>query len=291
MKYDCYLIGPVSLDYDEAVDGVVKKFIGGALIYSSYAELAGGRKIGAVTKMAKEDQYVLDPFYIRDLTVLPSKATTSIHNVYHTPDRERRTATVRGIMDSFRAADIPEVEAEIFQMAGLIYGDYDDELFPFLAKKGKVACDMQGFLRRAEDGALLFYDWEEKRKYLPYITYLKTDAAEAEIMTGLSDRREAAKKLFDWGAKEIMITHHTEVLVYDGETFYTCPLRARNLSGRTGRGDSTFGSYITERIDKNIPDALLYASALVSLKMETFGPFKGSRRDVEKYIQELYPEY
>ncbi|MDF2656085.1 MAG: ribokinase [Bacillota bacterium] len=233
MKYDCYLIGPVSLDYDEAFDGVV----------------------------------------------------------YYTADRERRTATVRGTMDPFRAADIPDVEAEIFQMAGLIYGDYDYELFPFLAKKGKVACDMQGFLRRAEDGALLFYDWEEKKDYLPYITYLKTDAAEAEIMTGLSDRREAAKKLFDWGAKEIMITHHTEVLVYDGETFYTCPIRARNLSGRTGRGDSTFGSYITERIDKNIPDALLYASALVSLKMETFGPFKGNRRDVEEYIQELYPEY
>lgn len=291
MKYDCYLIGPVSLDYDEAFDGVVKKFIGGALIYSSYAELAGGRHIGAVTKMAPEDQYVLDSLFIKDLTVFPSKATTSIHNTYHTPDRERRTASVKGTADTFMVKDIPEVEAEVFQLAGLIYGDYDTDLFPFLAEKGKVACDMQGFLRRAEGGRLVFRDWEEKEVYLPYITYLKTDAAEAETMTGCSDRREAAKQLHDWGAKEVMITHHTEVLVYDGKTFYTCPLRARNLSGRTGRGDSTFGSYITERIDKTIPEALLFASALVSLKMETFGPFKGTRQDVLAYIQELYPEF
>lgn len=291
MKYDCYLIGPVSLDYDQAFDGAVKKFVGGALIYGSYAELAGGWHIGAVTKMAPQDQYVLDSFYIKDLVALPSKATTSIHNTYLTPDRERRTAAVKAVADPFRIEDIPDVEAEIFQLAGLIYGDYDTALFPFLAAKGKLACDMQGFLRRAEGGSLVFRDWEEKETWLPYITYLKADAAEAEVMTGCSDRQEAAKQLFRWGAKEIMITHHTEVLIYDGETFYTCPLRARNLSGRTGRGDSAFGSYITERIERPIPEALLYASALVSLKMETFGPFKGDRQDVQAYIQELYGEY
>lgn len=291
MKYDCYLIGPVSLDFDQSYDGTIKKFVGGALIYGSYAEIAGGRHIGAVTKMAPEDQYVLDPFCIKDFTVLSSKMTTSIHNTYVTPDRERRNATVKGTIDTFTIEDIPCVEAEIFQMAGLTYGDYDTALFPYLAGKGKVACDMQGFLRHAEEGNLVFRDWAEKETWLPYITYLKADAAEAEIMTGLTDRREAARQLFQWGAREIMITHNTEVLIYDGENFYTCPIRARNLSGRTGRGDTTFGSYITERIDQSIPEALLYASALVSLKMETFGPFKGTRQDVMSYIQELYAEY
>ena len=80
-----------------------------------------------------------------------------------------------------------------------------------------------------------FHDWAEKKKYLPMIHYLKTDAAEAEILTGLTDRAEAAKKLYGWGAKEIVITHNTEVLAYDGNKIYTCPIKARNLSGRTGR--------------------------------------------------------
>jgi sugar/nucleoside kinase (ribokinase family) len=123
---------------------------------------------------------------------------------------------------------------------------------------------------------------------LPYIDYLKTDAAEAEILTGLTDRTEAAKLLYSWGAKEVLITHNTEVLAYDGEKIYTCPIKARNLSGRTGRGDTTFAGYITERQHASIEEALLYCTALVSLKMETPGPFMGTREDVLEYIREFY---
>ena len=135
---------------------------------------------------------------------------------------------------------------------------------------------------------MAFHDWAEKREYLPCIDYLKTDAAEAEILTGLTDRAEAAKLLHQWGAKEVLITHNTEVLAYDGERIYTCPIKARNLSGRTGRGDTTFAGYITERQRTGIDEALLYCTALVSLKMETPGPFQGCREDVESYIREFY---
>ena len=121
-----------------------------------------------------------------------------------------------------------------------------------------------------------------------YIDFLKTDAAEAEILTGLTDRVAAAKLLHSWGAKEVMITHNTEVLVYDGNEIYTCPIKARNLSGRTGRGDTTFAGYINERLRASVPEALQYCTALVSLKMETPGPFMGTREDVLNYIKEFY---
>ena len=127
-----------------------------------------------------------------------------------------------------------------------------------------------------------------KKEFFPYITYLKTDAAEAEILTGTSDRREAARLMVEWGVKEALITHNTEVLVYDGKDYYTCPLKPRGLDGRTGRGDTTFSAYITERERASIPQALEYASALVSLKMETPGPFKGKREDVETFIHQYY---
>ncbi|NCA92272.1 ribokinase, partial [bacterium] len=92
----------------------------------------------------------------------------------------------------------------------------------------------------------------------------------------------------NWGAKEIMITHNTEVLIYNGKEFFTCPIKARNLTGRSGRGDTTFAAYITERLNNDIPSSLLTATALVSHKMETPGAYRGSREDVEKYIKEFY---
>jgi hypothetical protein len=38
----------------------------------------------------------------------------------------------------------------------------------------------------------------------------------------------------------------------------------------------------------DIPASLLYATACVSLKMETPGPFTGTRADVEQYIADFY---
>ena len=158
------------------------------------------------------------------------------------------------------------------------------------SEKAPVAVDVQGFVRHAdkESGKMFFCDWADKEKILPFITYLKTDAAEAEILTGKSDRREAARILHSLGAKEILITHNTEVLAFDGNDFYTCPIKSRNLSGRTGRGDTTFAAYINERLNCSVEKALLYATATVSLKMETPGAFTGTREDVENYISLFY---
>lgn len=172
----------------------------------------------------------------------------------------------------------------------VIIGDFPNEMIKQCAKKAAVAVDVQAYLRHVneENGKMYFEDWADKKEILPYVTYLKTDAAEAEILTGTSNREQAAKILHSLGAKEILITHNSEVLVYDGEKIYTCPIKARNLSGRTGRGDTTFAAYITERLTKDIPSALLYATATVSLKMETPGAFRGTMEDVEKYIEEFY---
>ena len=95
--------------------------------------------------------------------------------------------------------------------------------------------------------------------------------------------------LYEWGAKEILISHNSEMLVYDGKDYYTCPVKARNLSGRTGRGDTTFGAYLAKRMmGVSIPDALLFATAAVSLKMETPGPLQGPEQAVLDYIKEFY---
>lgn len=187
-------------------------------------------------------------------------------------------------------SDVPDVESEIFHLAGLINGDFEPGMIEALSKRGKVAVDMQGYLRclNRETMEMYFEDYAAKKDILPYIHFLKTDAAEAEILTGTADRAEAAKMMYDWGAKEIIITHNTEVLVYDGKEIYTCPIKSRNLSGRTGRGDTTFAAYMTERLHADIPTALRFATAMVSYKMETPGPFKKRRSDVEEYIKLFY---
>jgi sugar/nucleoside kinase (ribokinase family) len=290
-RYDNFVIGHISID-ENIYQGKTVREIGGAVFYSSCASHAIGHKTGILTKLSPQDRRYLEAFTVfkEDMTALDSRDTTSIRNVYISADRERRICTALSIADPFTINDIPDnMDSRIYHFAGLISGEFDSEMIKFLHNKGKVALDVQGFLRAvAENQEMVFKDWKEKEEYLPYIDYLKTDAAEAEIMTGTKDREKAAEILLGWGTKEIMITHHKEVLIYNGKKHYICPLKPRNLSGRTGRGDTCFSVYITERLDKGIEEALLFAAALVSLKMEKPGPFKGTRDEVKNYINKHY---
>ena len=293
-QFDTFIIGELCIDEVVNFDGSSEFSIGGAVVYSSYAALAGGNKVGILIKSGASEKmmpYIL-PVHNHSIYWRESdKGTSSIRNVFLDDKRERRTTTALAQGSQIVAAEIPDdVQAKVFHLAGLMNGDYEDAIIPALAKRGKVALDMQCYLRTPDPktGEMIYGDWPRKKELLPYITYLKTDAAEAEILTGKSDRREAARLMVEWGVKEALITHNTEVLDYDGKDYYTCPLKPRGLDGRTGRGDTTFSSYITERERVDIPQALEYASALVSLKMETPGPFKGNRKDVEEFIQMYY---
>lgn len=290
-EYDVLVIGPVSLDYNIDYLGNERKEVGGAVVASGFAAARSGNKTALFTKLNPADADVEARFAGSgaDLYWKPSRATCSIRNQYFTADKEKRACTSLGVCDPFRFDEFRDIQTRLYHFAGLVWGDFDGALFAEAAGHGKVAVDVQCLLRHVEaDKTMAFHDWAEKKTYLPCIDYLKTDAAEAEILTGLTDRAQAARLLHSWGAKEVLITHNTEVLAYDGQEIYTCPIKARNLSGRTGRGDTTFAGYITERQRAEIREALLYCTALVSLKMETPGPFQGSRQDVERYIDTFY---
>ncbi|MDR1733826.1 MAG: ribokinase [Oscillospiraceae bacterium] len=305
--YNYAILGQPSLDRNIDHEGTLVEEFGGAVTYAAHAAAALGYTVLALVKCqaATVDwQSVLGHDGLVDVLQIESP-NTSIQNTYHTADRERRScAVISRIAPCYSAADIPaDTEAAVWHCAGLMRGDIGEDVIEALYAQGKtVAVDVQGFLRyEVEDHSMQFEDWANKEKLLPMIAFLKLDAAEAEIMTGLDTsttpgREEAARMLHAWSKsagsarpQEIMITHNTEVLIYDGADFYKQPLKPRNLTGRTGRGDTTFSTYICERQTHLIPEALLTAAALVSLKMEQPGPFRWDREAVERYICQFYP--
>lgn len=292
MEYKSLIIGHITMDTNVDYTGDVTNCEGGAVLYSSAAAHGLGHKVAVLTKVATKDMDRLKAFTVprEDIFCIRSKKSTDMYNKYLSADKELRESVSSSQGDGFTITDVPNIKVKIYHFAGLLYGDYDINMIKSLSRRGKIAVDVQGFLRhRSEvDGTMYFEDWQDKKDIFKYIDFLKTDAYEAEILTGLTDRREAAEVMYAWGAKEIMITHNTEVLIYDGDKFYACPIKARSLVGRTGRGDTTFAAYINERLTNCICKALLTATATVSYKMEKLGVFDGTRADVERYIAEVY---
>lgn len=291
--FDTFILGQVCLDINTDFGGQPVREPGGAVLYSGYAAAALGHQVAVLPKSNPNDVDPAAAFSKKtDIKVFPLESPTStlIRNVYLTADRERRDSWVDSQIAPYRPQEVPQVDSAIYHLAGLMRGDLGPDMIRLAATRAMAALDVQCILRVVKDGRMVFQDWTEKRDYLKLIRFLKTDALEAEILTGQSDTRAAAGKLYEWGAQEIMITHNTEVLVYDGDKIYRQPLLPRNLSGRTGRGDTCFSGYITERLTKDIAQSLRTAAALVSLKMETPGPFMGSREDVEQYADMFFKD-
>ena len=188
MKYDLMLIGPATRDINIDYTGQEVREIGGAVFFCAYAAAAASANLFASVKIHPDDTDVLDAFHLDSdhIAVLPAQCTTLMQNTYFTADRERRKAECLAQSDAITPDQIPDVDCGLYHLAGLLYGDFPNELIPALSKKGKVSADIQGFLRHNENGLMNFHDWKDKLTYLPYFDFLKTDAAEAEILTGLT---------------------------------------------------------------------------------------------------------
>ena len=181
-QFDSLIIGEVAQDTNVDYDGTTVQATGGAVYYSGFAAANMGHKIAV---LPKADTAVMDMkaafAAAPNVTVFPLHSKTSFvtKNVYHTPDRERRTSTVDSVIEPYQTNEVPAIDAKIWHLAGLVGGDIPNEMIPFAAQHAMVAIDVQTMLRCVENGGMVYHDWAEKKEMLPYVRFLKTDAAEA----------------------------------------------------------------------------------------------------------------
>jgi sugar/nucleoside kinase (ribokinase family) len=156
------------------------------------------------------------------------------------------------------------------------------------AKRAQLALDVQGFVRVVRGGRLVYDAWPQKARVLAHVDIVKTDAVEAEMLTGQSDLRAAARMLADLGPAEVLLTHRQGLLVYAGQEFHEAGFYPRALVGRSGRGDTCLSAYTCKRLSASPDEATLWAAAVTSLKMEAEGPFRRDIRDVEALLHQRY---
>ena len=204
---------------------------------------------------------------------------------------ETRTCKPLGFAGLFERDDLPvSWDTGYFIICPIIAGELDLDLLKHLSARyeGKLCMDVQGFVRVRVGNDLVFKDWEDKREGLKLITLLKTDHAEARSLTGLDDIEDALKELSSWGPREILLTHVKGVTVYKKGTTIFYPWHNKSMDGRTGRGDTCFTSYTGSRLTKEPSEALKFAAAITSLKMEVPGPISRPLKNILDFEKEMY---
>ena len=130
-----------------------------------------------------------------------------------------------------------DVQARVYAIvASSVRGEMTLELVKALTERDAMIALVQGFIRVLRDGRLALDEWPDKKEILPYVTVLKTDAVEVQLLTEESDRCAAAKWLAEYGPKEMLLTHNDSVMVYHDGMVNEVPLVPKELKGRCGRG-------------------------------------------------------
>jgi sugar/nucleoside kinase (ribokinase family) len=279
---DIMLIGHFARDR-LVVDGHGEDASGGGVYYGSIALRRLGVSAAIVTRLCPDDYPRLNEIRQEGVRVFatPAPETSGITNYYNSADMERRVCKPLGFAGPFSVDEIPDLSARITAVVPIMAGEVDLALLTSLAGRGPVALDVQGFVRVRDGGDLVFRQWPEMEEGLSYVTYLKVDRAEAELMTGQSDLEAAARQLAGYGPREIVVTQSSGVTVFACGQIYEGPFTPRSLAGRTGRGDTCFATYLGRRLTGSPEEATRLAAAVTTLKQERPGPWGGSLADVE----------
>jgi sugar/nucleoside kinase (ribokinase family) len=265
---------------------------GGGVTYSAHAAHTLGRKVAAITRLAKEDFHVvhsLEDFGVAvHATATPS--STLMRLEYPTDNPDERILTVADTAGSFVPEQVQDIDARAFIISPSIRGEMPIETIRVLRQKDTmITIDAQGFIRvRRPDHRLEHVAWPEQEDVLALVDILKADVVEAEALTGEANMERAAKKLAAQGPSEVIITHRDGIFLLADGYVVEVDFHARSMEGRSGRGDTCVGSYVASRLDLPPEEAIYWSAATTSLKMETPGPIRRPYEEIADLVEHAY---
>lgn len=287
--HDLCCVGHITLDKVVTPKNTVH-MPGGTSFYFSHA-IRNLKDINytLVTAIAESEMAVANDLQSKgiDVKVMPSKHSVYFENIYG-ENQDNRTQRVLAKADPFTVDYLEDIDAYIYHLGSLLADDFSLDVIRFLSQKGLVSVDSQGYLREVREQNVYAVDWTEKKEAFKYIHFLKANEHEMEVLTGYDDVAMAAKQLYDWGVKEVLITLGSMgSVIYDGNTFHKIPAyKPKEVVDATGCGDTYMTGYLYKRAKgAEIEEAGRFAAAMSTLKIECLGPFKGTKEDIEHCLE------
>lgn len=288
--YDLIFVGHMCYDEIIPYQGESHVAPGSAVLCGALAAARVGKKVAVITRMSPKDDHILEQMRQNGIMVhsIPTIDTTYMKVVHSTADLDDRQIYQLVNAGLFSLKDIPGISGRQMHLAGITDQEFSLDFIRGLKKMGySLSTDMQSFVRQVNPitHQVAFQDVPGKMEIVRQMNMIKLDILEAKILTGTDDLEQAALIVGGWGCPEIMITQSDGVLVRaQGKTCYE-KFSNQSSIGRTGRGDTTFAAYLSRRTEFDVPEALKFAAALVSIKMESPGPFNGTLAEVLTRMQ------
>ena len=242
-----------------------------------------------VTKIGQESQEEVDQLRQMNIDVLSYSSPHSVFFENHYGlNSNQRTQRVLAKAAPFTIEEMEPLAAEVFHLGSLLADDFSPEIVKFLAQKGYISIDVQGYLREVRGEKVYAVDWKDMDAVLPYVDIVKLNEHEMYAIMHTNDPKIVAEKLASYGVREVIITLGSYgSLIYADKTCYEIPAYTpRKIVDATGCGDTYSTGYLYMRSQgATFQEAGRFASAMCTLKLEHNGPFEGSLKDIETLIK------
>ena len=289
MKKDICCIGHITKDKIVTPRQTVY-MAGGTSFYFAYALNSLPKKVTfeLATKLGADEMGVVEDMRKAGLDVRtwPSRHSVFFENIYG-EDQNDRTQKVRAKADPFTVDEMEGLDANIFHLGSLLADDFSPEVVKYLSTKGRISIDAQGYLREVRGDKVYAIDWADKLRILAHTDIIKVNEHEMEVITGLTDPRQAALQLAEWGVKEVCVTLGSEgsIILAEGK-FYDIPAyKPKEIVDATGCGDTYSAGYLWCRAQgMGYAEAGRFAAAMCTLKLEHNGPFDHTIDDVKRVM-------
>lgn len=287
--YDLCCIGYITRDTNITPKSTVNMPGGTAFYFAEAIKRLDCKNFLLVTSVGESDMHVVEQ-QMQDgieTVALPSRNTLCFENIYSENQNERRQR-VTALADPFSPDDLSDIKARIIHLGTLTASDFSPEVIKILSKNGIVSADVQGFLRKIENQKVFPVDWVEKEGVLKYIHILKANEAEMEVLTQCKEPHEAARRIAQWGVKEVLITLGDKgSLIYVDETFYEIPAYPTpQVVDATGCGDTYMVGYLYMRNrGASYEESGKFAAAMCTIKLQSHGPFNATEEAIREVMR------
>ena len=242
-----------------------------------------------VTKIGQESQEEVNHLRQMNIDVLSYSSPHSVFFENHYGlNSNQRTQRVLAKAAPFTIEEMEPLAAEVFHLGSLLADDFSPEIVKFLAQKGCISIDVQGYLREVRGKKVYAVDWKDMDAVLPYVDIVKLNEHEMYAIMHTNDPKIVAEKLASYGVREVIITLGSYgSLIYANKTCYEIPAYTpQKIVDATGCGDTYSTGYLYMRSQgATFQEAGRFASAMCTLKLEHNGPFEGSLNDIKTLIK------
>ena len=221
------------------------------------------------------------------VTAFESDTNVFFKNKYGA-NMDNRTQRVLAKSAPFTLNELNDEQARVFHLGTLLADDFAPEIVEYLATKGDVSIDVQGYLREVVGEEVRACEWTDKLRLLKHTAILKVNEWECQTLTNMTDPYEAAQQINDWGVREVIITlgGGGSVIYAEGKFYETPAYPPTKLVDATGCGDTYSAGYLYARAKgMSYFESGQFAAAMCTLKLEHTGPFTHSIDDVWQVIK------